>query len=363
MFRSLRSLNWVAPHTKDADAIAFRWKDSTGSYKIGIFDGGLHAYGEKLKEHLEQYYFADGQPKVIDCVICSHSDSDHASGLQSILKNFQVKALYMNRPWRHINDVWGNIIDDRITKNSLEKKLKESYEYIAVLEEIADEKSIPIYNAFQGTCIEGCLYVMSPTKDFYKNLLIESSKTPLDSKVSLIEGALTKGLKCIRSFWESWSDENLKETVTTSEENEMSIILLGDMQEEKFLLTGDAGIRALEIAISHASSMGTSMVDDISFYQIPHHGGRHNVAPSILNSLVGSILPEGERINKTAFVSAGKNSDHPLQMVVNAFIRRGVSVYTTNGQTIRHSRNMPDRSGWSKLSRLEFSNQVESWSD
>jgi len=47
---------------------------------IGVYDGGLQACGEKLQENLHKYYFDDEQDdKIIDFVICSHSDLDHIS--------------------------------------------------------------------------------------------------------------------------------------------------------------------------------------------------------------------------------------------------------------------------------------------
>ena len=93
------------------------------------------------------------------------------------------------------------------------------------------------------------------------------------------------------------------------------------------MLVGDAGIRALNAAMDYADSIGYPLIDNVSVLQIPHHGGRHNVSPSVLNRLLGNILIEGNFINKTALVSVAENSDHPLQMVVNAYIRRGVNVY------------------------------------
>ena len=78
--------------------------------------------------------------------------------------------------------------------------------------------------------------------------------------------------------------------------------------------------------------------------------------------MIGSAVEEGTQTSKIAFVSVGKNSDHPLQIVVNAFIRRGVRVYKTDGQTIRHCNGtMPTRTGWTTLSTLNFEEEVEEW--
>ena len=164
---------------KDADAIALRWKDLFGNYKIAVYDGGLQAHGEKLEQHLNQYYFDEDTEKVIDYVICSHSDSDHTSGLKNILDKFEVQALYMNRPWLYVDDIWDKVKDGRITKGSLIRRLRDEYPYINDLEEIAQDKGIPIYEAFQGTVIDGKLRILSPSKEFYLELLVESSKTPL----------------------------------------------------------------------------------------------------------------------------------------------------------------------------------------
>jgi len=349
---------------KDADAIAVRWKDSKGDYKIAIYDGGLQAHGDKMVEHLNEYYFSDSEDKIIDYVICSHSDLDHASGLKRILEEFEVKKLYMNRPWLYIDDVWDSVDDGRITKDSLCERLKEEYKYISDLEEIAEEKKIDIFEAFQGEIIDEQLEILSPTKDFYLELLIESNKTPLE-KSEVYESAaskiISKFVQYVKSLIESWKDEKLREDVKTSPENEMSVVILGKMNEENFLLTGDAGIRALDKAITYAEDNDESIKDTVGFLQIPHHGGRHNVSPSILDRLIGEIVDEDETIEKTAFVSVAKGSDHPLQMVVNAFTRRGVKVYKTHGNIIHHHKNMPTREGWTTLEKLKFEEKVEEW--
>ena len=349
---------------KDADAITMRWKYDNGDYKIAVYDGGLQAHGDKMVEHLNEYYFSDSTDKVIDCVICSHSDLDHASGLKRILEEFEVKKLYMNRPWLYIDDVWDSVSDGRITKESLCERLKKEYQYISDLEKMAEDKKIEICEAFQGKIIECQLEILSPSKEFYLELMIESNKTPLE-KSNVHESAarkiVNKLVQYVKNLIESWTDEKLREDVETTSENEMSVVVLGKMDEENFLLTGDAGIRALDKAISYADEKDETIKDTVKFLQIPHHGGRHNVSPSILDRLIGEIVDEDETIGKTAFVSVAKDSDHPLQMVVNAFTRRGVKVYKTEGNIIHHHKNMPAREGWSALEKLNFEEKVEEW--
>lgn len=353
----------VNKETKDADAVGIRWEITEGNYVIGVFDGGFQKHGEALKNIINNYYLKDKTKKVLDFVICSHSDQDHASGLIEILNNFEVKDLYMNRPWLYAKELIPYVDDGRITEESLKKRLKEKYVYIAELEVIALNKGIKIHEIFQGEVICDKLQVLSPTKELYKELLIESSKTPLVKEQTIFDSIRGAIVEFLKNLIESWDDEKLKEDVETTAENEMSTIILGEMEEESFLLTGDAGIRGLKVALDYADTILKDIKDNVTIYQIPHHGGRHNVSTSILNRLIGNIVEEGNTTSKKAFVCSGKNSDHPLQMVVNAFVRRGVKVYNASGKTINHRNKISSREGWSSTKTLEFNKNVEDWDD
>ena len=353
---------------QDADAIALRWKDGD-SYKIVIYDGGLQAHGEKLQDHLNSYYFQENQEKIIDAIIVSHSDQDHTSGLKIILENFSVKALYMNRPWIYAKELYDNdeikVQDGRITENSLEDRLRKKYSYIDDLEKIAEEKDIPIYETFEGEVIEDVFTVLSPSKEFYLNLIVESDKTPIEKysyRGSLYEFS-QKISKYIKKKLEAWNVETLRENVSTSAENEMSVVIYGKLSEEGILLVGDAGLRALNYANDYAADNDISLKNEVNVMQIPHHGGRHNVSPSLLDKLIGKRVKQGETTGKRAYVCAADNSDHPLQMVINAYVRRGVKVYTAKGNTINHHRNMPERSGWTTVDNLSFDPNVEEWDE
>ena len=364
---------------KDADAICFRWKsglDYRGNpvYKVGVFDGGFQEHGKAMTRTLNKYYFNDpngektAEEKTIDFVCVSHPDEDHTVGILEILENFTVKKIYMNRPWLYADELWEYVTDHRI---NLVTHLREAYPYIADIEDCANDLHIPIYAAFEGVVIENCFRILNPAKDFYLRLLCESEKTLLKSEESalekmknVLEHFVAKVKDVVLTLTESWTHEELRENVSTSPENESSIILLGNADGERILLTGDAGIRALDRAIDYSECIGVSLKSEVSFFQIPHHGGRHNVSPSILNRLLGGILPEGTEPDRTAFASSAKDSDHPYKMVTNAFLRRGVEPYTNNaGQSIcHHTPGMPERN-WSSAKSVPFSTYVEAWDD
>lgn len=147
----------------------------------------------------------------------------------------------MNRPWLYAAKLYSKVNDGRKTVESLKRELKEKFAYIADLEEIALRKGISIYEAFTGVKIESKLLILSPTKEQYKELLVASDKTPLqESRVDTKDSVISKFIQKVYNVFEDWNIETLKDDVTTSAENEMSIVLLGLMDDEKFLLTGDA---------------------------------------------------------------------------------------------------------------------------
>lgn len=346
---------------QDADAICLRYfEDPRDKPVVVVYDGGFKCHGEDLINHLNKYYFNETSNPVIDYVICSHPDQDHASGLSELLTHFRVNTLIMNRPWSYIDELFPKIDDGRITKLSLDKRLRENYPYINELEEIATKTGTQILEGFQGNIIDNRLTILSPSKEFYLQLLIESSKTPLQADKNSLSAFLKKTL---RNIFESWENELIREDVETSAENESSIIILGDMKEEKFLLTGDAGIRGLKVAADY-SDKNNIKLKEVKIHQIPHHGGRHNVSPSVLNRILGNITEESDAATKTAIVSVAVDSDHPKKMVTNAYIRRGANVYQTRGITLHwHHGNIPIREGWGSVSPLRFSQEVEDWRD
>ena len=354
----------IDKESKDATAICMRWKVSKENYIVGVFDGGLTDYGEAMKKHMDQYYFDGIERGHINFVICSHPHQDHVPGLKTILENFDVDALYMNRPWEHIEELFERVKDGRITKKSLEERLKNRYTYIADLELVANEQGIPIYDAFEGDIIEEKLTILSPNKEFYLDLLAESDKTPVMESAtqdSIFHSVKILAEKVINFIKEAWDKDSLRENVVTEPDNETSTVVLGEMEDESFLLTGDVGIRGLRHAIDYADDVDKSLQTNVKLYEIPHHGGRHNVSPSILNDLLGEIVEKGTSPSKTAIVCTGKGTNHPKQMVVNAFWRRGVKVYNASGYTIRHHcGDMPSRN-WSSSVPVEFNEQVEDW--
>jgi hypothetical protein len=101
------------------------------------------------------------------------------------------------------------------------------------------------------------------------------------------------------------------------------------VDEGRYLFTGDAGVEALERAADYGEL--DHSITSLRVMQSPHHSSRHNIGPDVLDRLVG---PKGGSTGTVAFISAAANSEtHPSRKVSNAFTRRGVNVYVTNGVT------------------------------
>lgn len=350
---------------RSGDAICMRY-GTPGNYKVVVYDGGTKESGQALVKHIRDYYGTN----VVDYVICSHPDADHASGLSVVLEQMEVRELWMHRPWAHSALICQYFRDGRITDSSLAERLKEKMAAAYALEELAIDRGIPLHEPFQGDQI-GAFYVLSPTRDWYVHELIadfekspqKKQATSADASGSFWASVVETAKHAASWIGESWGIETLREAVSTSAENESSVVLFGTVGDRGILLTGDAGVQALSAAASYAETRGVSIPAHIRFAQVPHHGSRNNVSPSVLDRLIGekSTTPVVDaRI--TAFVSVAKESEtHPRNAVVNAFIRRGAKVIPTKGQAIRHHHGMGARSGWGAVEPLPFSQQVEGW--
>ncbi len=353
----------VGDGERSGDAIALRYSYGD-SYGIHVIDGGDQDAGERMVDHIRRYYES---PTYIDAVVCTHGDDDHSSGLREVVKAFNIGGIWMNRPWMYAHLVIDAFKDKRMTEASLERHLREEYPILVEIEEIAQDRRIPIYEAFQGGT-PGAFTILAPSMEHYLQLIPEFSRTPEQaeshrSRSNVPRGLLSKAaqpvLDAVKWVAETWGRETLEENVETSASNESSVVQLAQLDGKRILLTGDAGLIALGEAADYAEAYGYNL-PGIDFIQVPHHGSRHNVSPSALDRWLGRCLPKGETRGTVAFASVAKaTKTHPRKRVVNAFMRRGAKVYSTNGTSVWHHRGTPLREGWRTATALEFSEHVE----
>lgn len=348
------------------DAICLRYSEDSGvTWKVGVVDGGSQESGESLCEHIQKYY----STRTVDFLVCTHPHQDHASGLTKVIETLEVKKVLMHCPWDYVDHFYDKVADGRVTKESLIRRLKDGHPSAYRVYELAVEKGIPIHDAFLENPGHGipCLSIVGPSESFYLSHVVNfqsireitedvQEKNRLESFKNFVK-------KISNMISETWDDEKLVDpaSCSTPSENNTSIISMFDFAGSKFLLTADAGVEALEDAADHIEDMG-HVLKDFKFFQVPHHGSRRNLGPTVLNRIIGSPLPETNGATFTAFISAteGDNPKHPSKRVVNAIIRRGGKVVATQGAAkCHHSGGLPPREGWVAVEPLPFYSQVE----
>ena len=348
----------VGEGERSGDAIAMRITEN-GETEIYVIDGGTKASGEALVQHVRDYYGTDR----VDYLISTHPDMDHISGLKVVLEELEVGELWMHKPWDHAPKIINDILDGRITQHSLSERIKKSVRLATEVEEIAkkkqQKKKIKICEPFQGAKIGSYFYVLSPSKEWYIELLKNFDKMP-PTKSTLIPECQSFASSTDDTAYEDWYNETLKEDGETSARNESSVVLLGILPDNYgVLLTGDAGRQALTKAYEYALDCDYDL-QQCQFVQMPHHGSRRNVSPDLLNKLLGPILPAFSLARKISFVNTSMGTpDHPKKSVVNAFIRRGVKVIATQGGARCYHSGYPPRDGWGPVQPLSLSRKVE----
>ena len=343
----------VGQESKSGDAIAIRWGNLFGpreQQKVVVIDGGFRDSGHDISKHITNYYGTD----LVNAVVSTHADQDHINGLDVVLDELRVRELWIHKPWEHNQGLAGRFADGRVTDHSLGERLRENLDAASELVGKAARLNIRIVEPFAGLSLHnnGEFFVLGPTANYYESLILGFNGMPV------IRSALHETLKglagtvgrTLRQFVSTWGSDDLDDEDTTSAENNSSVITQLTVDDRRLLFVGDAGLTAL----SHAADQIAWRADGagLRFVQIPHHGSRRNLGPTILNRLVGGPLPQGQSQGVTAMASTSKRGEpkHPRRAVMNAFTHRGVDAIATRGRTICHSYHTPERADWTPVS-------------
>ncbi len=341
----------VGDGEKGGDAITIQYGRLNSTYnhsqKVIVIDGGTLDSGKKVVEHIKNVY----KTNTVDLIINTHPDNDHCSGLREVINNLTVKEIWIHRPWLSSREFLNMFKDGRITTNSLKERLKDALNVVSEIESLAKSKRITLREPFTGlTFDDGVVTVLGPTGDFYKELLPQFRSTPAPANESLLSRAFSSVKDTVQMIAEAMHIETLDESGETSPENNTSVISLFSYAGQKALFTGDAGILALKSVIRIANYNGI-LLNDLCVLQVPHHGSKRNVSPSILNSIKA----------ESAYISCPKEGDpkHPAKKVTNALIRRNMKPFQTKGNILCRRHNTTGRVGYSSATQIPFYNQVE----
>jgi hypothetical protein len=361
----------VGDGCKPGDAIVVRYGEAN-AWKLMVIDGGNLDCGKAVVSHIKSNF---GYNAVVSDALVTHSDGDHASGMREVLAGLPVKNLWLHKPWEFAAASRPYFANKSWTDQGLAQAIRKEYDIISELVETAEKNKIPVLQPFAGMCV-GPFRVVAPFQNVYSYFMPQFDRTPDADQAaieaagfwigkppgliaSLLEKAAAKVQKWID---ESWENERLKDGGITTASNESSVVLYGDFGPgRRVLLTGDAGIWGLTMAKCFAQKNGLAL-QGFMLVQVPHHGSRRNVGPTILNEILGPIKAKGTPAHSQAYVSAPKDDDtHPRKMVLNAFMRRGFNVAATQGRKIVFWGGFPPRPGYGPLDMLPFATRVEDY--
>jgi beta-lactamase superfamily II metal-dependent hydrolase len=377
----------VGSASRSGDAIALRYGNLFGGpdeQTVVIIDGGDTESGEALVRHVRTYY---GTNKV-DWVVSTHPDCDHVTGLKTVVEQMDVRYLLMHKPWEHAAQLKHTFRDTRFTTPGLASRLEKALAGASELQDLAEKRSIPIYEPFAGIhSQDNALLFLGPTAEYYQSLVCQFPSTPAPrsppggglfglaassrptSSLGLLAGALRVPAPPAPAY-ESILAAYLRNQIVppppppstnlyaallgtrvltdegdTSPANNSSAILLLQVDGDRVVLTGDAGMPALMRAADYAQSRSVSTTG-LALWQVPHHGSKRNVGPTILNRIGGPV----------AFISAAQCGapKHPSRRVTNALFHKGTKVYSTCGASLCHSRHAPARSGYGPAPAIPF---------
>lgn len=337
------------------DAIVIRYGDETNGYWLHVVDGGRVDTGDTIIEHIEKFY----RGYHINHMVLTHADNDHACGLVRVLERFEVKNLWMNRPWLYAKETLQHF-HGNYTEAGLIAEMKERHPYLVDLELVATKRGIPIHEVFQGSQI-GKFTVLAPAKKRYIDLIPDFEKTPTSYKEDMNEAkaGLFKSVIAAAKKWldEKWDVETLSDNPQppTSASNESCVVQYASLDDRAVLLTADVGPVGLNEAADYAISLG---VIQPKLVQMPHHGSRHNVTPAVLDRWLGPRKTQGEVVGQAICSIGADKPDYPRGQVKNAFIRRGYQVSATRHRAISYSSG-GGHPGWSSVAPEPFDDKVE----
>ena len=167
------------------------------------------------------------------------------------------------------------------------------------------------------------------------------------------------GVGLLAKVAESLDIETLTDEGETTPQNNSSVVLLVEVEGRRLLLTADAGMPALTNVADLLEFNGYAP-NDWNLIQVPHHGSRRNVGPTILDRIVGPKQKQDAK-RMSAYISAAKDGSpkHPAKKVCNAFRRRGAWCYATQGSSLHWGWAKPARAGWGPVDPLPLYPEVD----
>lgn len=333
----------------NADNIIVWLKNEDNSF-IVVIDGGNPSDGEKVEKHLEKYILPHVTQSGPNLIISTHPDKDHIGGLTYVVQKYSnsIDNVLVHDPALHTNDSYYNELKTWIKKHTLTDKYKiilESLNNLSDFIKVVDSyDGIIRTEPFTGVYVKDWhIEILGPSEPYYENLLPDFRDLDKYFKTENEKYETDNLLKEIRKLiLKQDSNENpcpiVDEENRSSAENDSSTIVQITAKNGKYIFTGDAGVDALNNAISNSN------IDKCHWLDVPHHGSRRNLTSQIIKK----ISP------KVAFISANGDDKHPRKELVECLKKHGSIVYSTHygGNKWHHNGDFPDRKNYTKAEQL-----------
>lgn len=339
---------------QDGDAICLRWGYNLDSDEpdqfVMVVDAGFKPTGNTIISLLSQYYDTDE----IDLLVSTHPDGDHIGGFSVLLDNLTVHELWMHDPWnrKDLRSIW----DDRrrssdSIREQLDNDLSQAKEVIDCFDE---QKRTDPFSGLTKTVKGVEIRILGPSEEYYKSLLpaFHDKSNHEEERVQYEEGPPIP-----------WKTNLFTNDGWTTPKNNSSVIL--SLKVPSFgviLLTGDAGIPALDRACNYLDSNHPELLKQLQLFHIPHHGSIQNLGPTVLKRLLEPSQGSSSRwaCASVAEMKTQGTMKHPSRHVLNAIQGFGVSCIATAGSIIHFAtKGAPKRDGWTVCEKLPFFQKVE----
>lgn len=331
---------------KAADAFlihAFVDYNGTEYEYVVLVDAGNEGDGKKILNHINTYY----NQKYIDLAICTHCDSDHYGGFKELIaehrkktSGFEIKKFWIHDPYQHVD-----VDDVKYVRNkqTLRQRLNEAYAFNdgSSLLDLLDEAQINREEPFRGMVYDSVnIFVLGPDEVYYESL-IPDFRVDLDFKDEQTDDSYSGLWKYIYDSEEQFLSKALDDANDDSSKvNQSSVIFAMAVGDEIFLFTGDAGCEALQRVVDMDEG---SVLKNIKWMKVPHHGSKHNLNSSIISYFHPSI----------SFMSTEKYGKFANICTVNALKIVG-GVYSTHKDraSIQYQEGMSGRDDYSPANSL-----------
>lgn len=319
----------------DADAMTARFTDPvTGSMRHIVVDAGWQADGDRVVEMIQGHY---GAPDVVDLAIVTHPDGDHIGGMATVLEELNVAELLIHR------------IDERGGSQLPAAKA------VSDLVGLAHDRGTRVTEPAPGLQrFDHAVTVLGPSDTYYDDLVQEQVAEHL-SKTVRKESSLAEAARSLADRFLSQLPVEVpfSDGPGTNPRNNSSVITLLQFDGFRALLTGDAGVPALERALDFADLVGLP-ASQPNLAKIPHHGSRRNGSSALFNRMLG---PTTANSVGNCYVSVVSDTDpkHPSGRIMNAYANRGFANFWTLRVGISllwQSSGLPQRSGYGPATPL-----------